>query len=205
MRKTAVAAAMFTLGTAGAARADNHFLLELEGGPTAPVGSEGTADDGYGGALTFGIGGRFRGSAPAFYVIGRAGWSDFGDVGPERTGAAHLEREQGEWAVGGRMYLPITERFRFMLQAAIGAISEQARISRAGHPTVQLDNDCYALFGDAGLQFRLTDHFSLGGNLGLAWQPGDGSPDLASLAAGIPDPDGEQGRLRFGLAATFHF
>jgi hypothetical protein len=193
------------LATASAARAENHFLLELEGGLNSPVGVEAEADDGYGGALTFGIGGRFRHSTPALYLVGRAGYGEVGSVGPARTGGASLDREQREYAFGGRIYLPITERLRVMLQVAAGQIFEDAIVRRDGHPEVRLEDDRFAVFGDAGLQLRLSNQLSVGGNVGLAWQPEDEGPDLASLAAGIPDPDGEHGRVRLGVAATFHF
>jgi hypothetical protein len=202
MRTLAVVA---VLGVASTAQAENHFLLELEGGLNSPVGVEAEADEGYGGALTFGIGGRFRHSTPAMYLVARGGYSEVGSVGPARTGRAELDREQREYAFGGRIYLPITERLRVMLQVAAGQIFEDDVVQRDGHPTVRLDGEHFAVFGDAGLQLRLSNQFSVGGNVGLAWQPEDDGPDLASLAAGIPDPDGEHGRLRFGVAATFHF
>ncbi len=196
---------MAVLGVASVAQAENHFLLELEGGLNSPVGVEAEGDEGYGGALTFGIGGRFRHSTPALYLVARGGYSEVGSLGPARTGGALLAREQREYAFGGRIYLPITERLRVMLQVAAGQIFEDAVITRDGHPTVRLEDDPFVVFGDAGLQLRLSNQFSVGGNIGLAWQPEDDGPDLASLAAGIPDPDGEHGRVRLGVAATFHF
>lgn len=200
-----MAAISLVAASATPAAAGNHFLLELEGGMSTPLGVEADPDEGVGGTATFGLGGRIPGYAPAYYLVGRVGRGTLGHFGPPRFGRAHVSRTQSEYAVGGRVYLPITERFRVMLQVAAGQVFETATIERGAHDPLALEADRFALFGDGGVQYRITNHFSLGANLGLAWLPREDGPDLPSMAAGIPDPDGAVGRARLGMAATFHF
>lgn len=186
------------------AAADNHFILELEGGIATPMGIDAETEVGRAFAGTFGFGGRIPGFAPAYYAVGRVGHSRFGFTGPRSLGAAEVERDQLDWAVGGRMYLPLTQRLRVLAQVALGETYDEALVQRSGHRDLLVQSDTFAVFTEAGLQYRFTDHFSLGAVADLAWLPDHEEQDLAARTAGVDD-GGDFGRARFALTTTLHF
>lgn len=191
--------------TATPAAAQNHFLFELEGGVARPFGLDANVEDGESAAATFGIGGRFRGHAPAYYLVGRTGWGQLGYEGPARLGRAQVEAEQTEWAIGGRVYVPFSERLRLHVEVTAGELQTVSHVSREGHRALRVDEDRFTVFLGSGLQFRLTSHFSLGAGVNAAWMPREDDAGLAARAAGIEDPEQGFGRLRMGATATFHF
>ncbi len=186
------------------AYADNHFLLELEGGVALPAGVDAEPEMGgaYGGS--FGIGGRFRGHAPAYYLVARLGRSGFGFVGPPRSGRAVVERRQTEAALGPRVYVPLTRRLRLLLQVGFGQTYDTAAVTREGHRAFEYETAAFTIFGDAGLQYRFTEHFSLGVGGGLSILTERSASELAALSAGVDD-GGPLGRGRVGLTTTIHF
>jgi hypothetical protein len=186
---------------AATALAENHFLLELDGGTSTPT----AADDSrtgisYGG--TFGFGGRIPGSTPAYYFVGRIGAADYETRGALSYGRPSLETEQREWALGARMYVPITERFRGMLQLSLGHTHDCTTVHHAGQRPLLVEEDLFSVFATAGLQYRFTNHFSLGALADIAWHPDNDA--LAARSAGI-ETDGEIGRMRLAVTTTFHF
>lgn len=200
LRIAALAAAATTL-TAAPALADNHFILEVDAGLTTAIGHE---DDG-GRALggTFGFGGRIPGSKPAYYFIGRIGASENSAQGALSHGSPTLDSGRTEWALGARMYLPITDRLRAMLQVSLGETYEHTEIGHVGGRPLTVEEEMFSVFADAGLQYRFTNHFSLGGVVNLGWHPEDRA-DLVARSAGI-ETDGTIGQMRAGVTTTFHF
>lgn len=186
------------------AAADKHFILELEGGLATPMGVDAEADPGRSFAGTFGIGGRIPGFSPAYYAVGRVGHSIYGFTGPISRGAAEVEREQLEWMLGGRMYLPLTERLRVMLQLGFGETVEDSVVIRRGHRDLVIESAAFAVFTEAGLQYRVTEGFALGVVSDLAWIPDHDELDLAARAVGAGDR-GDFGRARVAVTTTFHF
>lgn len=197
-------AAVASLLFAGQAQADNHFILELEGGVTDAVGTD-VSDPGKSVGGTFGFGGRIPGSKPAYYFIGRFGASDFTMQGSRAAGSPIVQRDQTEWALGGRMYLPISDRFRALLQISIGETQDRSEIHYERGRPMLVDDAMTTVFTQAGLQYRFTNHFALGAMADLAWYPENEGPGLAALGAGLEDDDREIGRTRFALTSTFHF
>ncbi len=189
---------------ASPALAHNHFVLELEGGVAGPVGVDAEAEPGGTWGGVFGFGGRVPGQSPAYYLLGRVAGSGFGFVGPPERGSALVERQQTEWGLGGRVYLPFTDRLRLALTVMLGETLDCAEVRRPGHRAFGYESDVFTVFTDAGLQYRFTDHFSLGLGGGISWIPEHSETDLAARAAGVDD-GGPIGRARFGLTTTFHF
>ena len=151
------------------------------------------------------MGGRLRGTAPAWYGVVRLGWAEGTQVGPARLGRAKLNRSQADLAAGVRAYFPFTPRLRMMTEVAFGQVFEAAEVDRLGIDPVRFDQDRFGIFLTGGLQYRLTNHISLGGHLGLVLMPSPEEPDLAARNAGIPESDASQGRYTVGLSTTFHF
>jgi hypothetical protein len=201
----AVAALAAALGPAPA-RAENHFLAEANGGLATPLSSEGEVGLGAGLGATFGVGGRIKGFSPAWYLVGRLGYATATETGPGRFGTAEIDRGAWEAAVGGRVYFNLTERLRVLFELDFGEVWETSTVSRAHQPDLVLDANPAALFMQSGLQYRLTDHFSLGAGADLGWYLWSSQTrDLAATAAGIDSTDSTRGRFRFGLTTTAHF
>ncbi|MEZ4475703.1 MAG: hypothetical protein R3F60_33875 [bacterium] len=195
--------ALALLATPGLVHADNHFLLELEAGFATPLASDGEADPGtaYGG--TFGFGGRIPGFAPAYYLIGRVAHSAYEVTGAPRLGRPLVQHGELEVAVGGRMYLPLTQRLRFVLQVAFGEVFGESEIQRDGSRELLVESESFALFAQGGVQFRLTDHFSLGAALDASFLPSREEQEIARIAAGLDEL--AVGRVRAAITTTFHF
>jgi len=189
--------------------AQNHFLLEVTGS-VAGEGDEG-AENAQGRSLsgTFGFGGRVPGFAPAYYLIGRVGSTEMGYTGPQKFGGAEVYKDQADWAIGGRLYLPLSRRVRLMAQLALGEIDEIAIIERPGEQALSLHpSPRFAMFMDGGVQFRLNNGFSIGLVGDIAYHP-DADSDTVARSAGLSVEksrfDGEWGRRRLGLSTTLHF
>ena len=195
-----IAVALATV-TAAPAMADNHFLFEVDAGLQTDLG----ADDNSGRALggTFGFGGRIPGTKPAYYFVGRLGVAEQVYGGSDAFGAPTLDCASTEWALGARMYLPITDRFRAMLQLSLGETMQYTDIHYDGRRPLRVEEDLFSIWAGAGLQYRFTNHFSLGALVNLGWHPED-RPDLVTRSAGI-DTDGAISQMRFGVTTTFHF
>lgn len=205
MRRTLMSLATLAVALfASPALADNHFILELEGGVTDAVGAE-YSEPGRSVGGTFGFGGRIPGSKPAYYFVGRVGSSDYATQGALAAGAPIVHHDQTEWALGGRMYLPITDRFRGLLQLSIGETANCSEIRSDGARPLLVEDAMVTVFTQAGLQYRFTNHFALGAMVDLAWYPEAEGPGLAALGAGLEDDSREIGRSRFALTSTFHF
>ncbi len=197
--------ALLPLG-ASPALADNHFLLEAQGGLTSPLGVDAHVDEGAAFGGTFGFGGRIKGFAPAYYLIGTLGRAGYDFTGPPSYGSAHVERDQIDWSLGGRIYLPVSERLRVLAQVGFGETYDKARVSRAGYRTLLLDTEVFTVQTQVGLQYRLSDALSLGLKGELSFYPDSEELRLAGLSAGLGDDDeGGYGRAGIALTTTFHF
>lgn len=199
-RAALTAVALSTL-TAAPALAENHFLFEVDAGLQTDLGAENSQGRALGG--TFGFGGRIPGSKPAYYFVGRVGVAEQTYEGATILGDPTLDCASTEWALGARMYLPITDRFRAMLQLSMGETMQYTDIYYDGRRPLRVDEDLFSVWADAGLQYRFTNHFSLGATVNLGWHPEDRA-DLVARSAGI-DTDGSIGQMRAGITTTFHF
>lgn len=196
------AALLVALG-ATAARADNHFLLEGELGGAGAMGNDAEGELGlsYGG--TFGFGGRVKGFAPAYYLVAHLASNEYGFTGPARAGSAEVDRTQVEYSIGGRIYLPLNERLRIVLQVGFGQVFDQSTLSRFGHEDLRLESDAFIVQTLGGLQYRLNDTLSLGGAADFAFMPDKEEIDAIARAAGVKDAG--FGRMRFLGTVTVHF
>ena len=201
--------ALLALLFASPALAQNHFLLEV----TGSVAGEGDigAENEQGRSLsgTFGFGGRVPGFAPAYYLVGRVGSTEMGYSGPQKFGGAQVYKDQADWAIGGRLYLPLTPRLRLMAQLSLGEIDEIAIVDRDSERPLRIEpRPRFAMFMDGGVQFRLNNSFSLGLVGDIAYHP-DADSDTVARSAGLTVDetrfDGEWGRRRVGLSTTLHF
>ena len=190
---------------AGSAAAGNHFLLEFDGGLATPMGVDADTDAGAAWGGTFGVGGRIRGFAPAYYLVGTVGRSGYDFVGPPQYGNAHVERDQLDWSVGGRMYLPMSHRLRLMLQISAGETTDRAVVRRTGYRPLEIETDVFTVQTAAGLQYRLSDNISLGAIGDFSFYPDSEELKLATLSAGGADDDGGFGRAGLALTTTLHF
>ncbi|MFN3198634.1 MAG: outer membrane beta-barrel protein [Bradymonadia bacterium] len=195
------------VGVSGQAAAGNHFIAELTGGVSTPTGLDAEAESGSLWGATLGVGGRLPGTRPAWYLVTRLSWADMTQYGPNRMGRPVVDRSQADLALGVRGYFPFTPRLRLMTEVAMGQVFETSQVTFKGQEDfpAQFSTDRFGLFTEAGLQYRMTNHFSLGGRVGMVWMPSPEEPDLAAQAASIPGSQNSQGRWSAGLTTTFHF
>ena len=194
----------FAFGLASTAHAENHFILELTGGLASDAGIDNDVDSGTAASATFGIGGRIPGQSPAYYFIARVGRAEFGYQAGHPYAATTVNRQQRDWAIGGRVYLPITDRIRAVAQVAIGETIDEANVSQTGAQNLSLASSTLSVFTQAGLQFRVTDRFALGIAADMAIYPTHEAGSLARRANYV-GTNGEIGRTQIGATGTFHF
>ena len=188
------------------AAAGNHFFLEAAGGPATPLGRASDAGLGGGGGLTLGVGGRWAGTTPVWYLTGRVALDSLAERGPARLGRAEIKRSGVELGLGGRVYLPVAgPRLRWFGELGGGERLESAEVARAGHATLNLQTQRFQVFAQTGLQWRLWDTVSVGGALDWAWMPDQRGVDLAALAAGDAEANATAGRGRALATVTAHF
>jgi hypothetical protein len=183
--------------------AESHFIFELNGGVASDAAIDGAVERGTAGSATFGIGGKIPGQSPAYYLVGRIGGSEFGYFTPGLTGR-YVQREQKEWALGGRVYLPITDRLRAIGQLALGETLDDAYVTESGAGQLGLSSSTFSVFAQGGVQFRVTEKFALGLAADIAIYPQHGQQDLAVRSEYVGN-DGELGRVQLGATGTFHF
>ena len=165
--------------------AENHFILEMNGGGASDIGVDAEVEAGPAYGATFGFGGTVPGQSPAYYAIARIGASAFNYSGAGSQ-PPQVEHAQQEWAIGGRVYLPLTQRFRIMAQAAVGQTLDEATINnKDGTLSLVIDSSTWAIFTQAGMQFRVTDGFALGLAADLALYPDSEERQLAARQASI--------------------
>jgi len=193
------------LWSAGAT-AGNHFFLEGAGGPATPLGRSSDAGLGGGGGLTFGVGGRWAGTRPVWYVTGRVALDALAEQGPAHLGSAEVRRRGVELGLGGRVYLPVAgPRLRWFGEVGGGERLESAEVTRSSHPALTVQTQRLQVFAQTGLQWRLWDALSVGGALDWAWMPDQPGVDLAALAAGDSAATSTAGRARALATVTVHF
>ncbi len=184
---------------------DNHFIFELEAGINAPFTLREADSQSIGGSFggTFGWGGKLKGHAPSFYFVGNCVYSTMDYTGPFSAGGYIVERDATEFGLGGRLYLPMTESVRFMVQLAFGGTFDTSRIPQPGYDYRYIDDSAFTIFGDIGLQFRMEDHLSLGFVVSNAWYLGNESFRDAPQMVGMDESLG--GQTNISLTMTFHF
>ncbi len=202
--RTAAMSGVLLMLMTGASMAENHFIFEVTGGAATDAGVDAELEPGTAVGFTFGLGGRVPGQSPAYYAIARLGQAGFSYIG-EGSNPTSVEHSQQEWAIGGRVYLPITDRFRVVAQAGLGQTLDEATVNDTqGQPNAILDSSTWAVFTEAGLQYRVTEGFALGVAADLALYPDHEERDLAARAASVGTM-GQLGRAQVGMTGTFHF
>ncbi|MBU0553518.1 hypothetical protein KKB55_02975 [Myxococcota bacterium] len=185
------------------AHAGNHFILEMEAGLASPLGLDEALSVESGGVVggTFGVGGRL--GYPAYYLTVGVSTGRFSYHGPARAGSPLVEQDRTEWRVGGRVYLPLSERLRLHLGAGFGETHHEACVSREGFRALNLVADTATLFGEVGLQARVYNHLSFGFVANAALYPETDELDFIARAARLSEA--EPGRVAALLLTTLHF
>jgi hypothetical protein len=192
------------LSSAAVGHAENHFILELTGGLASDAAVDNEVDSGTAASATFGIGGRIPGQSPAYYFIARVGRAEFGYKAGHPYAYTTVNRQQRDWALGGRAYLPITSRLRVVAQIAVGETIDDASVTRSGSNPLALASSTFSIFTQAGIQFRVTEKFALGLAADIAIYPAHEHSNLAARADYV-GTNGEIGRTQLGATGTFHF
>lgn len=159
-----------------------YFLGELE------LGASFTGDGGAAGAVTFGGGGMLRGSRLRFYLLGRAGFSQYGDDGRGALGSrrGHESGSFRDLALGPRVYVPLWGNLRWYVDGMVGASHASGSFTTAGGPSLQAYEWVWLINAGSGFQLRMSRMLSLGLRVNFAFN-GDGLIGVMRNA-GLHDP-----------------
>jgi hypothetical protein len=191
----AIAAACCACATRAQARG-THFIAELDAGALL------SGDGGPAASLSVGAGGKLRGFAPRFYLLGTFGCSEY-EAAPAADVATWSGNETGTFsdlALGPRVYLPIIGRLRWFGEGLIGASYASATYVEPGLPAPLAAGE-WLLLGvvATGLQWRFTSAFALGARVAFAFN--EAGLTGVSRIAGAHDG----ARTSVMLGATWHF
>ena len=154
-------------------------------------------------AGAFGVGGKWRGFPPRFYLIGeleavggmsRQGYYEDGTP---------LQDELSMFAMGLglRMYIPLAGPLRLLTEATGGSVKLTAReVSDAGVFEESINRGYFAV--GIGPQVRVLHHLSLGARFEAMWIDYSGVSSASNLARWEPSASS---RTRVLGTATFHF
>jgi len=180
------------------------FIVEGQGGYTiGSVFSEGP--DGFGGRLTLGVGGKFKGWPTRFYgIVNITSASLSGTVG-SGIDRATTSRSWFAWSVGLRMLTPVALHLRFLADVSLGrAMVGSDATLLAGGERYHTDDDALLVEMGMGLQYRFTLNFALGVRVDVAIPTNLDSYDLLGELAGSASSDGGLMNPSFLLTATIH-
>jgi hypothetical protein len=169
-----------------AKRAGTHFLVEIDAGACL------SGDAGPAASVAFGAGGKFKGFAPRFYVLGSYGYSEYSAESVEEGGFSDL-------ALGPRMVLPIIGPLRWFIDGSFGASYATGRFLEPELAPLAADEWLALARVSTGLQLRLIKTLSLGMRVGFAFNEA-GLVGVSRLA-GVHDPF----RTTVSAGVTWHF
>ncbi|MBI2897009.1 MAG: hypothetical protein HYY06_25860 [Deltaproteobacteria bacterium] len=193
------------LAWAPSARAEQgtHFLLELHGGIAGTAADYLDLGWSFGGVV--GVGGKFRGFPPRFYVVGSYRSSFFaGDGIHYGTGVPFEAWEADHDLAGGmRTVFPLWSRiFRLYVDVLGGTAGHTATLERQGERALQSTSWGGVFVLGVGLQARW--HPSASAGLRFEWSIADRGADLVAVASGHGD-DADNERKALYLSNTWYF
>jgi hypothetical protein len=135
-----------------------HFLAEIAGGVLF------TSDPGMALGAILGVGGKFRGFPPRFYLIGEFSYGTATTEGLNQGAAREFQDSRSFRDVGGglRIYLPIYGPLRLFGDLVFGGSHVSANLKRTDAPVVQAAGWTPLVQVGAGLQLRVMHHMSVG-------------------------------------------
>jgi hypothetical protein len=185
IRPVLVAACVATASFGGVAWADpgTHFIVELHGGIAGTEADYLDLGWSFGGVV--GIGGKFRGFPPRFYVIGSYRSSFYSGEGFHYGTGVHFDAWEAdhELTAGMRTAFPLWSRiFRLYFDLLGGTAGHTATLDRSEERTIQTTSWSGVFVLALGLQARW--HPSASAGLRFEWSFTNRGPDLVSTAAG---------------------
>jgi hypothetical protein len=198
-RRGLVFAAIAAACCAFAARAHaggTHFLAELDAGALL------SGDGGPTASVALGAGGKLRGFAPRFYLLGTFGVGEY-EAAPAADLATWAGSETGTFsdlALGPRVYVPIIGRLRWFGEGLLGASYASATYVEPGLPAPLAAGE-WLLLGvvATGLQWRFSTAIAAGARVAFSFNEA-GLAGVSRLA-GVHD----DARTAVMLGATWHF
>jgi len=185
-----------------AQRHGTHLFAEVGGGYSVPVASDLDGGLALGGA--FGIGGKWRGFPPRFYVLGGTRWASFsGESVQTPTGRVSTLDVADTALYGGlRILVPAGWILRLVFEGDLGTSLHDETLRRAGDPVLVHSQwaEFFALSG--GLQARWHRRASVGLRVTYGWAILDSERVTRAAGNGIED---EGARTSIEITHTWHF
>lgn len=179
-----------------------HLFAEVGGGYAVPVASD------LGGGLSLGaavgVGGKWRGFPPRFYVLAGTRWASFsGQAYQVPTGrTSSIDVSDMELYGGLRAVIPAGWILRIVLEGDFGTNLHDETVLRHGDPPL-VHSQWAPLFGlAAGLQARWHRRASAGLRLSYGWRFLDESRVTRAAGIGVDD---EGARTAIEITHTWHF
>jgi hypothetical protein len=179
-----------------------HLIAEVGGGYSVPVASD--LDGGLSLAATLGVGGKWKGFPPRFYLAFGTRWASYSGVAVQSpTGrASRLDVSDVELYGGLRVLIPAGWILLVTMEGDFGTNLHDETVRRTGDPSL-VHSEWAPLFSlSGGLQARWHRRASLGLRATYSWRFLD--PDRVTRAAGTGIDD-EGARTSIELTHTWHF
>ena len=203
MRTCAFASFLFFSSAPAFARErGTHLFAEVGGGYSAPVASD--LDGGLALGAALGVGGKWRGFPPRFYLLGGTRWASYSGVAVQTpTGRAYdLDVSDAELYGGLRVLVPAGWILRVSLEGDLGTALHDETVWRGSDPPL-VHSEWAPLFAlSGGIQARWHRRASVGLRVTYSWHFLD--PDRVTRAAGT-GVDDEGARTAIELTHTWHF
>ena len=204
VRSALVALMIIVTGHVGPAKARGPlFIAEAQlGYTTGGVFAE--QPNGFGGKLTFGLGGKFSGFPVRLYGVLKLGLGAF--EGSVRTSLHYSDttRSWFGWSAGARALIPLGP-IGFVMDVGLGtaAVKSTAELN-GGRESLQTSDSAFLIEFGGGLQYRFVRYLSVGVRLDVDFPVGLESFDFLAEASGVRSSEAGAANLSVLATITVH-
>ena len=184
-----------------------HFIIEPYTGLTFNLGYSAENLLGLESGALLGVGGKFKGFPPRFYLYFRAGQAFFGDdevLVKDRDAICEVRRSVVPVMGGLRIVIPTWSYLRLNLDIGGGAVFTDVHFREPGY-SLGYAKTLSAVELGAGLNWRLFRWLSLGAMFNYTFLAEDERGDLASVILGAADNGARPGWARLVATLGIHF
>lgn len=186
----------------------SHFLVEPFTGVTFNQGFGLEDAVGLESGFLVGVGGKFKGFPPRFYLYLRVAESLFGEDEISvsvRNATASVRRSFTQVSGGIRAVFPLFSNFRLNLEVGGGSLFSSNSYSESGRQLTAYDEDLTVFEMGAGLNFRLFEWLSLGVMYNYSYAAENHRGDLIATILKEDNRGAELGWSHLTATVGFHF
>ena len=170
---------------ANKSRKGTHFIASVDAGTAYGTGfTEGGS--GFSLRSTVGVGGAFKGIPTRFYCVGVARMTAFSSKVNSGVSTSHIERNLVDLSLGLRVLHPI-QRLRLLGELTLGSSMVNSTALLNKRQFFETDTKRFTFYSAIGVQYRLSQHFSLGAMLEWALPTSRPARDFVVEVSGLED------------------